>query len=116
MKRGEVWLANLNPAVGNEQFGIRPVLIISVDYFNDSGARMVIAMPFTKKDKKQPLHVQVKAGTAGLKMNCFIKTEDIRSISKDRLISKIGIIDAITLSEVEIRLQRLLGLEFEALK
>lgn len=111
MKRGEVWLANLNPVVGNEQAGKRPVLIVSVDYFNDSGARMVIAVPFTKRDKKQPLHVPVKAGTAGLKLDCFIKTEDIRGISKERLLNKIGKIDAGTMNKVEIRLQRLLGLE-----
>lgn len=111
MKRGEVWFANLDPVIGNEQSGKRPVLIISVDYFNDSGARMVIAMPFTKKDKKQPLHVPVMAGSAGLKMDCFIKTEDIRGISKERLISKIGTMDPAAMYEVEIRIQRLLGLE-----
>lgn len=111
MKRGEVWFANLDPVVGNEQSGKRPVLIVSVDYFNDSGARMVIAIPFTKRDKKQPLHVSVKAGSAGLKTDCFIKTEDIRGISKERLIGKIGTMDPDAMNEVEIRVQRLLGLE-----
>lgn len=111
MKRGEVWYANLDPVIGNEQSGKRPVLIVSVDYFNDSGARMVIAMPFTKRDKKQPLHVPVKAGSAGLKMDCFVKTEDIRGISKERLISRIGTLDPDAMHEVEVRIQRLLGLE-----
>lgn len=89
----------------------RPVLIISVDFFNECGARKVIAVPFTKKDKKQPLHVPVKAGMAGLTVDSFIKTEDIRGISKERLIHKVGEVDKKTMGEVEIRLSRLLGLE-----
>ena len=111
MKRGEVWFANLDPVVGNEQAGKRPVLIISVDFFNDGGAKMIIAMPFTKRDKKQPLHVPVNAGMAGLTVDSFIKTEDVRGISKERLIHKIGEIDKKTMGEVEFRLSRLLGLE-----
>ncbi len=111
LKRGEIWFANLNPVVGNEQSGKRPVLIISVDAFNFGGARMVVAVPFTKHDKKQPLHVPVKAGETGLSVDSFIKTEDIRGISKDRLINKIGEAGVKTMEEVEIRLRRLLGLE-----
>lgn len=110
MKRGEVWLANLDPIVGNEQAGKRPILIISVDYFNQGGSRMVIAVPFTRKDRKQPLHVPVRAGTAGLNIDSFIKTEDIRGLSKERLIHKIGEVDKKTMKEVEIRLSRLLGI------
>lgn len=111
MKRGEIWFANLNPVVGNEQAGKRPVLIISVDAFNSGGARMVVAVPFTKHDKKQPLHVPVKAEETGLTIDSFIKTEDIRGISKERLINKIGEVNARTMKEVEIRLKMLLGLE-----
>ncbi len=39
MKRGEVWLANLDPVVGNEQAGKRPILIVSVDFFNEGGGK-----------------------------------------------------------------------------
>ncbi|RCX17874.1 mRNA interferase MazF [Anaerobacterium chartisolvens] len=111
MKRGEIWFVNLDPVIGNEQAGKRPVLVISVDAFNLGGSRMVVAVPFTKRDKKQPLHVLVKAQETGLTVDSFIKTEDIRGISKERLISKIGEVNESTISEVEIRLKRLLGLE-----
>lgn len=111
MKRGEIWFTNLDPVIGNEQAGKRPVLIISVDAFNLGASRMVVAAPFTKHDKKQPLHVPVKAGETGLSVDSFIKAEDIRGISKERLIKKIGIVKAGTLEEVEIRIKRLLGLE-----
>jgi len=111
LKRGDIWYAKLDPVVGNEQAGKRPVLIISVDAFNLGGAKMVVGLPFTKRDKKQPLHVPVKGQEMGLAVDSFIKTEDIRGISKERLISKIGEVNEITLGEVEIRIKRLLGLE-----
>lgn len=111
MKRGDIWFANLDPVMGNEQAGKRPVLIISVDAFNSGGSRMVVAVPFTKRDRKQPLHVSVKAEETGLTIDSYIKTEDIRGISKTRLIGKIGEVDKSVLDEVEIRLKRLLGLE-----
>jgi mRNA interferase MazF len=111
LNRGEIWFANLDPVVDKEQAGKRPVLIISVDAFNLGGSRMVVAVPFTKRDKRQPLHVPVKAQETGLTVDSFIKTEDIRGISKERLIAKIGEVDEVILGEVEIRLKMLLGLE-----
>ncbi len=111
MKRGEIWFANFDPVIGNEQAGKRPVLIISVDAFNLGGSRMVVAVPLTKHDKKQPLHVLVTKEETGLSVDSFIKTEDIRGISKARLLNKIGAVDEYTISEVEIRIKRLLGLE-----
>ncbi len=111
LKRGEIWFANLDPVIGNDQAGKRPVLIVSVDAFNLGGSRMVVAVPFTKRDKKQPLHVLVKSQDTGLAIDSFIKTEDIRGISKERLISKIGEVNNSIMEEVEIRLKRLMGLE-----
>jgi len=90
LKRGEIWFANLDPVIGNEQAGKRPVLIVSVDAFNLGGSRMVVALPFTSRNKKQPLHIPVKAQETGLSVDSFIKTEDIRGISKGRLLCKIG--------------------------
>lgn len=112
LKRGDIWFANLDPIIGNEQSGKRPILIISVDDFNLGGARMVVVMPFTKRDKQQPLHVFVKVSSStGLTIDSFIKTEDIRGISKERFIKKIGEVNEQTIKEVEIRIKRLLGLE-----
>jgi len=110
MRRGEIWFADLSPVVGNEQAGKRPVLIVSVDYFNECAANMVIVVPLTKRDKGQPLHVPIEGETTGLRTKSFIKTEDIRSIAKARLIHKMGAVDTKTMGEVETRLKRLLGL------
>lgn len=108
--RGEVWFVDLNPIRGREQAGRRPALIISVDGFNRSAADLVVVIPITSKAKNIPLHVELKQYDGGVKETSYIKREDIRSISKERLIEYWGVIDEVTLSKVEFRLRKLLRL------
>ncbi len=108
--RGEIWTVNLNPIRGREQAGYRPALIISVDIFNHGPADLVIALPITSKDKGIPLHVPIDTPETGLSKKSFIKCEDIRSISKERLLKYVGSLDHKTLSAVEDKLKILLQL------
>lgn len=108
--RGEIWMINLNPAKGRELSGIRPALIISDDFFNNSAAELVIVLPITSKKKGIPLHVQLSSKETGLKVESFVKCEDVRSISKERLMSYVGSISPATLEEVEYKIKLLLGL------
>jgi mRNA interferase MazF len=61
-------------------------MIISVDQFNHGPGELVIVIPITKTKKNIPSHVFVPKGEAGLDIDSYIKVEDIRSISKERLI------------------------------
>ena len=108
--RGEVWLVNLDPTKGREQAGNRPALIVSVDRFNHGAAELVIACPITSKAKGVPTHVQVDSPEGGLSLQSFIKCEDVRSISKSRLLSRFGAVSSETMSKVEERLAILLGI------
>jgi mRNA interferase MazF len=108
--RAEVWNADLDPVRGHEQAGKRPVLILSVDRFNNSPADLVIVLPISTKVKGIPSHIEVLAGEANLKYNCFIKCEDIRSISKERLSSYVGSVSIETMKKVEDTVRILLGL------
>ncbi len=108
--RAEVWSADLDPVRGHEQAGKRPVLILSVDRFNNSPAELIIVLPITTKVKAIPSHIEVSAGEANLKHRCFIKCEDIRSISKERLLSFIGVASVETMKKVEDTVRILLGL------
>ncbi|PSF36756.1 growth inhibitor PemK [Aphanothece hegewaldii CCALA 016] len=108
--REEVWLVDLNPARGREQAGTRPSLIISVDRFNQSAAALVICLPITSKDKKIPFHVSLAQPEGGLNVKSFIKCEDVRSLSSDRLIKCLGVVSAETMVQVEARLRILMGL------
>jgi len=110
MKRGEIWLVNLDPIKGREQAGIRPALVISVEPFNNSGLELIVVCPVTSKNKGFSTHVPLKPEESGLSRESYIKTEDIRSVSIQRLIKPIGQIPFNKLGEVEIRLRRILGL------
>ena len=108
--RGEVWLVNLDPTKGREQAGSRPALIVSVDRFNHGAAELVIACPITSKAKGIPTHVPVDPPEGGLSLRSFIKCEDIRSISKARLLNRFGAVSSETMRKVEERLAILLGI------
>ncbi len=108
--RGDVWSINLDPAVGREQAGVRPALVVSVDKFNHGPADLVVVLPITSKNKNQPIHVPVKPPEGGLSTISFIKCDDIRSVSKQRLKQFYGTVSAQTMAEVEKRIRILLDL------
>ncbi len=108
--RGEIWLVDLNPVKGHEQAGTRPALVISVDLFNQGPAELAIVLPITTQNKNIPLHVKVDPPDGGMKKVSFIKCEDIRSLSSERLITRLGAVSTPTMSLVEDRLRILLNL------
>jgi mRNA interferase MazF len=110
IKRGEIWLADLNPTIGREQAGMRPVLITSSDYFNQGFAQLVFAIPITSKDKSIRSHVSVLPPEGGLTMPSYIMCEAMRSISKQRLVKHLGVISPATMLDVEDTLKILLEL------
>ena len=109
-RRGDIWLGSLDPTVGNEQAGKRPLLIVSDDRFNAGRSGLVIVMPITKHFKNIPFHVALNPPEGGLKVPSFIECEDVRSISRERLQFHLGSVYAETLAAVEDRLRLLLTL------
>jgi mRNA interferase MazF len=108
--RGEIWLVDLNPTRGHEQAGRRPGLVVSVDLFNQGPAGLAVVIPITTREKGIPFHVEIKIPEGGLTKRSFIKCEDIRSISKERLAQKLGRVSRSTMAAVEDRLRILLDL------
>ena len=108
--RKEVWLINLNPTLGREQAGTRPALVTSTDIFNRGFAELVFVIPITSKNKNIRSHVPLSPPEGGLNMPSYIMCEAMRSVSKQRLIKRLGVVSASTMSEVEDRLRILLDL------
>lgn len=108
--RGEIWLVDLNPVRGHEQAGQRPCLVISVDLFNQGTSGLVVVLPVTSKNKGIPFHVTINPPEGGVKTQSFIKCEDVRSISVERLNKRWGMVSVETLAAVEDRLRILMGL------
>lgn len=110
MKYGEVWMVDLDPIKGREQAGKRPALIVSAESFNTSGLELVIVCPITTKYKGFPTHVPVLRGNGGLAQDSYVKTEDIRSISTQRLERRLGTVERQTMSKVASILQKILNM------
>lgn len=109
--KGEVWLVRLDPTEGREQAKTRPCVIISNNKFNRGFAELVIALPVTSKNKKIPLHIQILPSEGSLNFESFIMPEQIRSVSTNRCIKKIGYIPNCKLDEIEFKLKILLDFE-----
>jgi mRNA interferase MazF len=108
--RGDIWTVDLNPTRGHEQAGQRPALVVSVDLFNHGPADLVVVLPITSKAKGIPLHVSIAPPEGGVKTPSYVKCEDIRSVTRQRLGKFWGCVSSATMDEVEQRLAVLLGM------
>lgn len=85
IKRGDIYYAELNPVIGSEQGGTRPVLIISNDIGNRHSPTVIIAAITSKQTKsKLPTHHYLK-GIEGLPADSIVLLEQIRTLDKARL-------------------------------
>lgn len=101
MKQCEIWYANLNPGKGSEQQGLRPVVIISGNILNQY-LPVVITCPLTTKIKNYKGNVVLEPDEInGLSEKSEIVVFQIRSISKDRLVNKIGRIQEAQLNHLK---------------
>jgi mRNA interferase MazF len=108
--RGDAWTVSFDPVIGHEQGGVRPALIVSVNVMNESPAGLVFVAPITGTDRGIMAHVRLPAHEAGLTKASVILTDQLRSISIQRLGRKLGRVSASTMTQVEQRLAFLLGL------
>jgi len=101
MKQREIWFADLNPVKGSEQKGYRPVVIVSGDLLNTC-LKVVIACPLTSKIKEYKGNIVLEPNAEnGLSQRSEIMVFHIRSISKERLVSKLGTITKAELNELK---------------
>ena len=108
MKQGEIWYADLNPVKGSEQYGYGPVVIISGNVLN-TYLQIVIACPLTSKIKNYKGNIVLSPSKDnGLNETSEVMVFHIRSISKTRLVKKIGHITSGQLSYILEGLQDIL--------
>ena len=90
MRQGEIWFANFNPTKGSEQSGFRPLVIISGNMLNEH-LQVVITCPLTTKIKNYKGNVVLKPNDQNkLTQASEVLIFHIRSVSKERLVRKIG--------------------------
>ena len=102
IKRGDIWLANLNPVRGSEQAGTRPVLIFQNNVIN-TFTTTVLTIPLTTNLRRAslPSCLRIAKGEGGLAQDSVILCHQLRVLDKTRLYSKLGTVSPSTLSAVE---------------
>ncbi len=105
--RGDIFWADLDPSIGREQAGFRPVLIISEDVFNQRSAT-VIAMALTSQPPKAGFPLTFELSTE-LPKKSWVKISQIRTLSIKRLRSRITQISPEQLDEVIEGLKEIVG-------
>jgi len=108
--RGDLYSACLDPVVGSEQGGIRPVLVIQNDVGNRHSPTVIVCAITGRVNKARlPTHVPVSAEGNGLMKDSVILAEQIRTLDKRRLRERIGSLDPAVMQRVTEALRVSLG-------
>ena len=113
IKRGEIYLANLDCSVGSEQSGIRPVLVIQNDIGNKYSPTIIVLAITSKSKKNIPTHVKIDSNFEGIKKDSIVLVEQVRTIDKSRLIKRIGKLDFNKMNEIKEALKLSLNIRMD---
>lgn len=102
LKRGEVWLADLNPTQGSEQAGIRPVIIFQNDLVSQfSITTIAIPLSTNRRRAELPICLLIKQGNGGLSQDSVALCFQIRVLDKTRLIRILGQLSSEIIAQLE---------------
>lgn len=91
IRQFDIWIADLEPQRGTETGKVRPVLIVQTNLLNNEHPSTVVCPITTNVEKESEiLRVHIRKGTANLKADCDIMTDQVRAIDNRRLLNKIG--------------------------
>jgi mRNA interferase MazF len=100
VRTGEIWLAQLDPTVGHEQGGRRPVLIVSSNGLHSLPIDMIVVVPLTGHDRGLVTQPRISSEESGLSRVSFARPEDLRAIDARRLQRRLGTASPTELVEV----------------
>jgi mRNA interferase MazF len=94
---------------GSEQARARPFVVVSVDQLNTAGLRLSLAVPLTRTDFSSALHLEIAPPEGGLRERSFAMPEQLRTLSHERIVRRLGTLRPATLSELLRRCRLLLS-------
>ncbi len=102
IRRGEIYRADLNPVIGSEQGGMRPVIVVQNDIGNRYSPTVIIMAITSRINKaKLPTHIEIGGGDFGLERDSVILCEQVRTIDKSRLRERLGVLPGETMERVD---------------
>lgn len=110
LQRGDVIWAAPDPAIGREQLGRRPAVIVASDRYIERVRALIVILPITTRDRGWPTHVRLRGADLNLSLPSFAMTEQIRSIDRARIETRAGRVDEATLVDIDAWLSEHLGL------
>jgi mRNA interferase MazF len=111
IRRGSLYLADLNPRRGSEPGKTRPVLVIQTDFLNEAGHPSTWVLPCTTRlSGENILRVSLPGGIAGNRRECEVMIDQSRAIDTGRFVRVLGPLPRAILLEVEEKLRSLAGL------
>jgi mRNA interferase MazF len=108
-RQGDLVWADPDPTRGSEQARARPFAIVSVDQLNRSPLGLSIAVPLTRTDFSNALHVQIEPPEGGLAERSFAMPEQLRALSHERVTRRLGTLRGATVAELLRRCRLLLS-------
>jgi len=111
VKRGDIWLVDLNPVRGSEQRGVRPCLVINNDVTNEH-APTICVVPLTSNlaGRRLPINVLLTREDTSLKRDSLLLGGQIRTVAKKRLLRKLSVLRSERIADIETALRLYLGL------
>lgn len=106
--RGDIVWADLNPTIGREQSGLRPVLVLSQDIFNER-SETVIAVALTSQPPRAGFPLSLELSSKNLPKKSWVKISQIRTLSVARLKNKIGHVNPQELTQIIDGLNEIIG-------
>ncbi|MBX3330820.1 MAG: type II toxin-antitoxin system PemK/MazF family toxin [Nitrospira sp.] len=106
--RGEIRWADLNPVRGNEQAGLRPVLILSHDVFNERSGT-VIAVALTSQPQRAEFPLTLELQSRDLPKHSWVKISQIRTLAIERIGQRLGKVSLEELAQVIDGLTEIIG-------
>ena len=112
VRRGDLFLARLDPIVGSEQAGVRPVLVVQSDLANRY-FRTILSAPISASPQAQrrAFTVPLAAGEGGLSRDSAVLAFQIRTLDRARFIRRIGHLSAARMVEIDRAILVCFGME-----
>mgnify|MGYP002621805865 CR=1 FL=1 len=90
IKRGDIFIVDLDETIGSVQSGLRPVVVIQNDIGNKHSTTLIVASITSKSKKKREMPTHIVVNVEGLAKESIIQLEQITTVDKQQILEFIG--------------------------